>query len=116
MKSLFLFLLLFSHSVLCFAKDIKLDKQRATLLDSLRLQCLKNFEDEKKDVQKKWCDCILEYHQKYTDDKGVQILIEIYGGSNKYATPNITDDISTFLNNDADIVEKCEKNPKWLKK
>lgn len=105
------FLLLFSS--FSIAKKNHVDSQQ--LIETLKAQCLKNYEKEKPALRQQWCECILRYHSKNTDLQGLKILVEVYSGTNKYETPNISEEINHLLNNDADIIEKCEKNPGWQK-
>lgn len=55
----------------------------------------------------------MRHHGKYTSNEDLKILIEVYSGSEKYNKPGIPDGISILLNNDADLVEKCEAKPSW---
>jgi hypothetical protein len=83
------------------------------LVARLNGECLKNFTDEKPAVAKNWCDCIIRHHSRYSTNDDLKILIEVYSGSEKYSRPGVSDSISILLNNDADLVEKCEANPRW---
>jgi hypothetical protein len=85
----------------------------SALVARLRAECLKNFVKETPAQAKSWCDCIMRHHGKYTSNEDLKILIDVYAGSEKYNKPGIPEGISILLNNDADIVEKCEAKPNW---
>lgn len=83
------------------------------LVTRLNNECLKNFADERPEVAKSWCDCVIRHHRRYASDDDLKILIDVYAGSEKYNRPGISDSVSILLNNDADLVEKCEADPRW---
>jgi hypothetical protein len=87
--------------------------ERKTLLEELSKACLDASKERDTKKVKSECECLVRYHAEVSQDRYLKVVIDAYSGHGEFNTPKISDETSIVLNNDADALEKCEKNPAW---
>lgn len=91
----------------------KTSEGRKALLEELSRACVVGSKDrDPKKVQVE-CECLIRYHSAATEDRYLKVVVDAYTGRQSFDSPKIADEISIVLNNDADALEKCERDPNW---